>query len=124
MCLCETFLDSSMPNDDHRINMAGYSFLRAYHPSNTKKGGVCIHYKDFLPLIKKDDITDLKECLVTEIIVDNGKYFFTCLYRPPSQNCDQFSDFCKDFSILLNNINDHRPSCSVIVVDFNAKCSK
>ena len=44
--------------------------------------------------------------------------------RLPSLNFDQFSDFCKDFSILLNNINDHRQSCSVIVGDFNAKCSK
>ena len=66
-------------------------------------------------LRKKDDITDLKERLVTEVTVDNGKYFFTCLYRSPSQNCDQCSDFCKDFSILLN-INDHRPSCSLIAM--------
>ena len=124
VCLSETFLDSSIPNDDHRINIAGYSLLRADHPSNTKKGGFCIYYKDFLPLIKKDDITDLKECLVMEIIVDGKKCFFTCLYRSPSQNYNQFSDFCKDFSILLNNINDHRLSCSVIVGDFNAKCSK
>ena len=50
--------------------------------------------------------------------------FFTYLYRSLSRNCDQFSDFCKDFSMLLNNINDHRPSCSVIVGDFNAKFSK
>ena len=42
--------------------------------------------------------------------------FFMCLYRSPSQNRDKFSDICKDFSILLNNINDHRPSCSVMVI--------
>ena len=53
VCLSETFLDSSIPNDDHRINIAGYSLLRADHPSNTKKGSVCIYYKDFLPVIKK-----------------------------------------------------------------------
>ena len=35
--LPETFLDSSIPNDDHRIYIAGYSLLRADHPSNTKK---------------------------------------------------------------------------------------
>ena len=35
---------------------------------------------------------------------------FTCLYWSTSQNCDQFSDFRKDFSILLNNIDNHRPS--------------
>ena len=42
----------------------------------TEKGGACIYYKDVLPITKKNDITDLKECLVTEIIVDNKKYFF------------------------------------------------
>ena len=42
VCLSETFLDSSIPNDDHRINIAGYSLLRADHPSNTKKGG-CLY---------------------------------------------------------------------------------
>ena len=101
------------------MNIAGHSLLRPDHPSNTKKGGAFIYYKDFLTLIKKDDITYLKEFLVTELTVENEKCFFTCRYRSPSQNCDQFSDSCKDFSALLYNINDHRPSCSVIVCDFN-----
>ena len=57
-----------------------------------------------------------------KIIVDNIKYFFTCFYRSPSQNCDQFNDFCNDCSI--NNMNDHRSSYSVIIGDFNAKWSK
>ena len=56
LCVSETFLDSSISNDDNRINIAGYSLLRADHRSNTKKGGVCIYYKNFLPLIKTDDI--------------------------------------------------------------------
>ena len=122
--LTETFLDSSIPNNGNRINIAGYSLLRADHPSTTKNGGVCIYYKNFVPLIKKDDITNLKECLVTEITVENEKCFFTCLCRSPSQNCDLFGDFCKYFIIRLKNINDHRPSCSVIFGGFNAKCSK
>ena len=50
--------------------------------------------------------------------------FFTCLYRSPSQNRDQFSNFCKDIGILFNNINDHRLSCFVTVGDFNTKCTK
>ena len=58
-CLSETFLDSTIPNDDNRIKIAGYSLVRADHLSNTKKGGVCTYYEDFLPVIKKDDITDI-----------------------------------------------------------------
>ena len=73
VCLSETFLNSSIPNDENRINIAGYSLLRADHPSNTKKGGVCVYYKDFLLLIRKYDITDLKKCLVMEITVENEK---------------------------------------------------
>ena len=37
VCLSETFLDSSIPNNGDRINIAGYSLLRADHPSNTKR---------------------------------------------------------------------------------------
>ena len=42
ICLSETFLDSSMDISDTRININGYSLLRADHPSNTKRGGVCM----------------------------------------------------------------------------------
>ena len=32
----------------------------ADHSSNTKKGGACIYYKDFLLVMEKDDIINLK----------------------------------------------------------------
>ena len=35
ICLSETFLDSSIDISDTRININGYSLLRADHPSNT-----------------------------------------------------------------------------------------
>ena len=60
MCSTETFLDSIISKDKIRINMAGYSLIRADHPRNTIKGGVCIYYR-VLRLIKKDDISDIKE---------------------------------------------------------------
>ena len=88
LCLSETFQYSSISNGDNRIKH------------------VSIYYKDFLPLIEKDNITDVKECLVTEKTVCNEKCFFTCLFRSPSQNCDQFRDFRKDFGTVLNNLND------------------
>ena len=33
----------------------------------TKKGGVCMRYKDHLPVIRRDDLCTLEECLVTKI---------------------------------------------------------
>ena len=64
----------------------GYTTIRADHLSNTKKGDVCIYYKEYFYLIRKIDIFKLNECIVTEITVNNERCFLTCLYRSPSQN--------------------------------------
>ena len=45
ICLIETFLDSSIKNDDDRISIPGYNILHADHPSNTKSAVVCIYYR-------------------------------------------------------------------------------
>ena len=45
--------------------------MRADHPSNTKRSGVGLYSKEHLPIIRRDDISNLKECLVTEITVKN-----------------------------------------------------
>ena len=36
-------------------------------------------------------LTNVKDCLVTEINVTNDKYFFTCIYRSPSQSRDELN---------------------------------
>ena len=121
ICLTETFLHSSIDNEDDRISTPGYNFLRADHPSNTKRGGVCIYYKDHLSIIERKDLCLLHECLVTELRIGKKKCFFTCLYRSPSQTSDEFKDFCTVLNLFLSNINDLNPACSVITGDFNAR---
>ena len=37
ICLSETFLDSSIPSNDERLNMKGYNLIRADNPSDGKK---------------------------------------------------------------------------------------
>ena len=84
--LLETFLDSSIPIDDNSLSIPGYSMMRVDHPSYTKRGGVCLYCKEHLPIIRRDDISNLQKCLVTEITVKNKQCFLTCLYRSPGQN--------------------------------------
>ena len=48
ICLSETFLDSSIPIYDERLNMKGYKLIKADNPNDSKKGGVGIYYKEFL----------------------------------------------------------------------------
>ena len=50
ICISERYLDSSTPSDDSCLEISGYTLVRTDHPSNNKRGAVCICYKSFLPL--------------------------------------------------------------------------
>ena len=101
-----------------------YSLLRADHPSNSKRGGVCLHFKEHLPLIGKNDLSMLHKCLMTENIVDNEKKILTCLYRSPNQNHEELDNFSSNLDLLFSSINDNHPTCSILIGDFNAESPK
>ena len=50
ICLSKTYLDSNTPLDDDNSEISGYALVRSDHLSNTKRGGVCLYYKNNLPL--------------------------------------------------------------------------
>ena len=43
--LLETFLDSSIQINNERLYMKGNKLIRTYNSSDSKKGGLSIHYK-------------------------------------------------------------------------------
>ena len=43
VCISETYLDSSTPSDDNKLEISGYILVRSGHPSNNKRGGFCIY---------------------------------------------------------------------------------
>ena len=69
--LSETFLDSTIEASDPDIDISGYNSFRSDHPSNTKRGGVCMFYKDYLHVI-----TYLLVPTVTEIKLAKIPTFF------------------------------------------------
>ena len=68
-------LNSSIEINDDRSLIDGYHLITADHPSDSKKVGVCIYYKEHIPLIKRDDICTLDNCLLTEIRLQGEKCF-------------------------------------------------
>ena len=120
--MSETFLDSTIPHNDENVN--DYSLLRVDHPNNIKLRGVCMYFKESLPLIRRTDLSNMKECLVTEINANNEKCFFTCLDRSPSQSHEELESFCSSLDSRLFYINNQHPACSIVIGDFNGKCSK
>ena len=53
ICISEIFLDSDYSNDGQMLSLQGYAMIRSDHPSNTKRGGVCLYYKEHLAICKK-----------------------------------------------------------------------
>ena len=95
--MSEPFLDSSTNITDTRINLNSYQLSWADHPCITSRGGVLVYYKDYLTLIRRTDLSNFQEGLVTEITIDKEKYFLNCSYRSPSQNeldDDELKTFC------------------------------
>ena len=116
--LSETFLNSSPDSEDDRLKIDGSNLIRSDHPIGSKKRGVCVYYKNRIPLIV------LSNCLVTEIRLENENCFLTCLYRSPSQTQHKFENFCTNLDTLMDHINNELPFCSLIIGDLNARCSK
>ena len=106
------------------LKLKGYNLIRSDDPSGIKKGGVCIYYKANIPPIRRDDLCSLSNCLVIEIHLKTEKCFLTCLYRLPSQSQYDFGNFCITLDTLMNYTNNELPTCSFLIGDFNARCSK
>ena len=80
-------------------------------------------YKEYLPVIKRDDLCALTECIVVEVNLGTKSLFFTCNYRSPSQTVDEFESYCQSLHLTLTNIDDTSPFSSVLIGDFNARCT-
>ena len=70
ICPSEKYLNSCTPSDDDTLQISGYNLVRSDHPFNSKRGGVCIYYKNFLPL-RIISVNYLPECINFEITIGN-----------------------------------------------------
>ena len=119
-CLSETSLNASISNNDDSSEVPGYNLFRADHPFNTKRGGVCIYYRNSLPL-KILGIHYLQECVNFEIMIGDKLYRFVSLYRSPNQSQDDFESFAKNFELNIDAVAANNPFLTVVLGDFNIK---
>ena len=111
ICLSETFLNSSLNRDDGRLKVEVYNLISSDDTSDLKKEGVCIYYKQHIPLIRRNDLCSPSNCLVTEIRSENEKCSLTCLFRSTSQNQHEPENFCTNLDTLMDHINHELPTC-------------
>ena len=122
ICISESFLDSSITTDDQSLYLNGYEMVRSDHPSDTKRGGVCIYYKDFLS-VRIVKTPQIHEFILCEVTIQNKKGYVAVIYRSPSQDREQFESFSSAFEEVLFNLSNEKPLFKVIVGDFNARSS-
>ena len=123
LCILETHLDSSVSKDDNGSSIEGYSLIRADHPSNTKRGGVCIYYNDKISVRQMSNIS-LPECLACKIAIGKKKGYVITLYRSASQNQGEFEHFLLSLENLLGNIRNQDPAFTILLGDFNARSKR
>ena len=111
ICISETLLNNTYEDND--LNLNGYSLLRADHPSNAKRGGVCIYYKETLAL-KMISKPYLNKSLLCEVTIGSRKCIIGTVYRSPSQNSDEFESFLSNFEFLLQDISNCNPYLTLL----------
>ena len=66
ICISESYLNSETVSNDDSLNIPSYNMVRVDHPSGNRRGGVCVYYKETLP-IKMLDINYLQECICFDL---------------------------------------------------------
>ena len=120
--IVETHLDSNV--EEERLALNGYSFIKDNHPQNVKRGGVGLYIRDSLASKRRSDLVTLPECIVYEIQLNRKKYFFTVIYRSPSQDQSEFDNFTINFELMLSKMHAENPFSVIITGDFNCRSAQ
>ena len=100
ICLSETYLDSSISTEEKSLIIDGSKLLCADCPSDTKRGRACIYHTESIS-VKVMKLSQLPECLVCEVLIQNKRGFLVALYHSPSQSQNCFQMLLHEFEKLL-----------------------
>ena len=96
--------------------------IRADHPSNGKRGGVCIFYQETFGVLVVS-ISNLSECIISETSIQNNKGYIGVAYRSPSQDAHEFQNFLSNLETILRDTTTNN-ALLTILGDFNDRSSE
>ena len=117
-------LDQSISNDDIFIEGFSREIYRSDHLSNSKTGGVCVYFREGLPIKRRPKLELLQELIVTKFNISSKKVLLITLYRSPGQTNEQYENFVDRLQIMINQIRGERPYCLLLTGDFNCRSSQ
>ena len=116
-------LDCTVSNEEIFIDGFSSEIYRSDHPSNTKTGGVCLYFREGLPIRRRTDVELLPEMIISEITLTRKKVFLGTLYHSPSQGSQQFETFIGNLQQTLDRMKTEHPHCVILTGDFNCRSS-
>ena len=108
ICISESYLNSETVSNDDNLNIPSYNMVRTDHSSGYRRGGVCVYYKETLP-IKMLDIKYLQECICFDLKIGSKLCSIVSLYRSTSQTRDEFDEFLTKLNLTLETITQKNP---------------
>ena len=93
-----------------------WQLATAGNPSDLKKGGICIYFRETLP-IKMLNITDLQECFICETSLNGPSSYIVSLYRSLSQSSEVYDHFVKTYEQLIVHLNSFKSQLLSIMRD-------
>ena len=118
--MSETYLDPCVPLHHVNLEIQGYKLFRSDHPSQQKRGGVCICFRNSLPL-KILNIHYLRESVSFELQVGSKICKIVSLYWSPSQRSDNFEKFADNFELTIDTLVESNSDLVAVLGNSNIK---
>ena len=104
------------------VEILFYYILKSCYIYLSKKGGVCVYYKEHIPLLRRYDLCTLSNCLVTKFVWKSKSASLPVITDHQTQH--ELENFCTSLDTLMDHINNELTILLVITGDLNAGCSK
>ena len=88
-------LTKNISNQDILINVFSLDPFRSDKDSDSRNGGVCLYFKESLPIKERCDLEILPETFVTDIKLNRKKVFIVLSYRHPNMSNDEIAEYMR-----------------------------
>ena len=119
--ICESSLNNSISDQDILINGFSPDPFRTDKPVNSRNGGVCLYFKENLPIKQRSDLEMLPKAIVAEVKLNRKKKSIVLSYCHPSSSSNEFDEYTDAMEHIYECIRKENPLVSVLTGDFNAR---
>ena len=123
--ICETYLNDKTSESELEIEgfekMPKRADCKLASSHSRPRGGVCLYYKESLPVKRRCDLELLDETICVEISLNRKKIIYLLSYRSPSQTPAEFQMYMQKLQTIFIKANSENPSIIILTGDFNAR---